>query len=41
MTTFKGDGLQPNITAEYFLSAKQQFKISMQWIGIEANEDAF
>jgi hypothetical protein len=41
MTTFVGDGLQPNITAEYFLSAKQQFKISMQWIGIEANEDAF
>ena len=41
MTTFVGDGLQPNITAEYFLSAKQQFKISVQWIGIEANEDAF
>ena len=41
MTTFEGDGLQPNITAEYFPSAKQQFKISVQWIGIEANEDAF
>lgn len=41
MTTFVGDGLVPNLTAEYFLSAKQQFKLSVQWVGIEANEDAF
>lgn len=41
MTTFVGDGLVPNLTAEYFISAKQQFKLSVQWVGIEANEDAF
>ena len=41
MTTFAADGLQPNITAEYFLSAKQQFKVSVQWVGIEARERGF
>lgn len=41
MTTFVGDGLVPNLTAEYFLSARQQFKLSVQWVGIEAKEDAF
>ncbi len=41
MTTFDAKGLIPNLTAEYFLSAKQQFKVSVQWVGIEAEEDAF
>jgi hypothetical protein len=41
MTTFSADGLQPNITAEYFLSAKQQFRVSVQWVGIEAREQGF
>ncbi len=41
MTTFDAQGLIPNITAEYFLNAKQQFKLSVQWVGIEAEEDQF
>ncbi|MEL0048814.1 MAG: DUF5916 domain-containing protein [Gammaproteobacteria bacterium] len=41
MTTFDAKGLIPNLTAEYFLSAKQHFKISVQWVGIEAEEDEF
>lgn len=41
MTAFDAHGRIPNLTAEYFLSAKQQFKISIQWVGIEAKEDAF
>jgi len=41
MTTFDADGLIPNITAEYFLNARQQFKLSMQWVGIEAEESGF
>ena len=31
----------PYLTLEYFLSAKQQFKLSVQWVGIEAVEDEF
>ena len=41
MTTFVGEGLEPYLTLEYFLSAKQQFKLSVQWVGIEAVEDEF
>ncbi|MAR28667.1 MAG: hypothetical protein CMD51_03865 [Gammaproteobacteria bacterium] len=41
MTTFIGEGLEPYLTLEYFLSAKQQFKLSVQWVGIEAIEDEF
>ena len=41
MTTFDGEGLEPYLTLEYFLSAKQQFKLSVQWVGIEAIEDEF
>ena len=41
MTTFIGEGLEPYLTLEYFLSAKQQFKLSVQWVGIEAVEDEF
>ena len=41
MTTFVGEGLEPYLTLEYFLSAKQQFKLSVQWVGIEAREQSF
>ena len=41
MTTFVGEGLEPYLTLEYFLSAKQQFKLSVQWVGIEAKEQGF
>ncbi|MDP1931241.1 MAG: DUF5916 domain-containing protein [Gammaproteobacteria bacterium] len=31
----------PKLGVEYFLSAKQQFRVSMQWAGIDASEDRF
>jgi hypothetical protein len=40
-TTFTAEQWQPNLNVEYFLSAKQQFKISVQWVGIRAEEDGF
>ena len=40
-TTFSAEQWQPNLNVEYFLSAKQQFKISVQWVGIRAEEDGF
>ncbi|MDA7722995.1 carbohydrate binding family 9 domain-containing protein [Pseudomonadales bacterium] len=40
-TTFSAEQWQPNLNVEYFLSAKQQFKISVQWVGIRAEEDDF
>lgn len=41
MTTFSGEGIEPYLTLEYFISAKQQFKLSVQWVGIEAREQGF
>ena len=40
-TTFSAAQWQPNMNVEYFLSAKQQFKISVQWVGIRAKEEEF
>lgn len=40
-TTFSAEQWQPNINLEYFISAKQQFKISVQWVGVRAEEDRF
>lgn len=31
----------PKVAMEYFVSAKQQFRVSMQWAGIDANADEF
>ena len=41
MTTFVGTSIEPYFTLEYFLSAKQQFKLSIQWAGIKAVNDAY
>ena len=40
-TTFSAEQWQPNLSVEYFISAKQQFKVSVQWVGIRAEEDEF
>jgi hypothetical protein len=40
-TAFKADQLRINVNFDYFLSAKQQFRMVMQWAGIEATEDEF
>ncbi|MCB1645167.1 MAG: hypothetical protein KDI36_06925 [Pseudomonadales bacterium] len=41
MTAFDAEQWTPKITAEYFISAKQQFRASLQWVGIKAKEDRF
>ena len=41
MTTFKAEQWATTIDAEYFISAKQQFRISLQWVGIKAREQDF
>ena len=38
-TTFNTSIWRPRIEANYFLSARQQFKITAQWAGIKAFED--
>ncbi len=41
MTTFQAKQFSPSVNAEYFISAKQQLRVSLQWIGIKAREDRF
>jgi hypothetical protein len=41
MTTFQAEQWQPVVDVEYFFSAKQQFRASLQWVGIKAREDEF
>jgi len=41
MTTFQADQIAPIIDGEYFISAKQQFRVSLQWVAIKAREDQF
>jgi len=40
-TTFKAEQWIPKLIVDYFLSAKQQFRVSLQWVGIKAKEDEF
>ena len=40
-TTFKAEQWIPKFSVDYFLSAKQQFRVSLQWVGIKAKEDEF
>lgn len=40
-TTFNADDFQPRLRLDMFLSARQQFSLSMQWAGIKAREDEF
>lgn len=39
--TFKATQWQPKVSADYFISARQQFRVSLQWVGIKAREDDF
>ena len=41
MTTFDAEQWMPNISAEYFLNARQQLRFSLQWVGIKAKEKNF
>jgi hypothetical protein len=38
-TTYDADLWRPQIEADFFLTAKQQFRLTAQWIGIKAYED--
>jgi hypothetical protein len=40
-TTFASHEWRPKINFDYFLSAKQQIRLSAQWVGIKANEKNF
>lgn len=40
-TSFEATQWAPKLTVDYFLSAKQQLRFSMQWTGIKAFEDRF
>lgn len=37
-TTYKAEFWQPELEIDYFLTAKQQFRITAQWVGIKAFE---
>jgi predicted kinase len=41
MATFDAEQWQPSLSADYFISARQQFRVSLQWVGIKAREDDF
>ncbi len=40
-TTFQAEQWIPGLAIDYFLTAKQQFRASLQWVGIRAEEDLF
>ena len=40
-TSFETNEWRPNLNVSYFLSAKQQIKLSAQWVGIKAKERRF
>ena len=40
-TTFEAEEWSPKVSADYFLSAKQQLRFSIQWVGVKAREDKF
>lgn len=39
--TFSADQLQATFSLDYFFSARQQFRVSLQWVGVKAREDGF
>ena len=41
LTAFRANEWSPEWSVNYFISAKQQFRIAAQWTGIKAQEDKF
>lgn len=39
--TFQARQWQPKVSVDYFISARQQFRVALQWVGIRALEDDF
>ena len=40
-TAYNAVQLAPTLSMDYFLTANQQFRLSMQWIGVDADENHF
>ena len=40
-TTFNAIEWQPSFSLDYFPSAKQHFRVALQWVGLRAHEDEF
>jgi len=40
-TSFKGDRWQPDLALDYYPTSKQQLRVVLQWVGIQAVEDRF
>ncbi len=40
-TTFNSHEWRPNFSVDFFPTAKQQFQVALQWVGIRAREDEF
>ena len=40
-TAFNADQWRGELNFDYFLTAKQQFRMALQWVGIQAKEDKF
>ena len=40
-TTFEAIDLQPRLAIDYFITARQHLRLTMQWAGIEAKEQRF
>jgi len=40
-TTFHAQKWQPEFKVNYFITAKQQLSLNLQWVGIQAHEDKF
>lgn len=40
-TTYKATDWQPRLAADYFITARQQIRLSLQWAGIRAREQEF
>ena len=40
-TTYDADDFQPRLSVDYFLSARQQLRLTMQWAGIKAEAQEY
>ena len=40
-TTFVSEGWKPKLNLDYFINAKQELRLALQWVGINAVEDRF
>jgi len=40
-TTFGAEQWEPSFNVDYFISARQRFRVALQWIGIKAREQDF